>query len=99
MSSTRISHHVNAPREKVYRALLDADAISKWMVPDGMTSEVHAFEAREGGSFRISLTYDSPGATGKTSAAALYSSMSRICGATPTSWQASSVSCSPDYSR
>jgi uncharacterized protein YndB with AHSA1/START domain len=38
------------------------------MVPDGMTSHVHAFEAREGGSFRISLTYDVPSETGKTTA-------------------------------
>ena len=38
------------------------------MVPDGMTSEVHAFDPREGGSFRISLTYDAPGSTGKTTA-------------------------------
>ena len=31
-----------------------------------MTSEVHEFEAREGGTFRISLTYDAPTETGKT---------------------------------
>jgi uncharacterized protein YndB with AHSA1/START domain len=36
------------------------------MVPDGMTSEVHAFDPREGGSFRISLTYDAPSGAGKT---------------------------------
>jgi uncharacterized protein YndB with AHSA1/START domain len=36
------------------------------MVPDGMTSRVHAFEAREGGAFRISLTYDDATSTGKT---------------------------------
>jgi protein-tyrosine-phosphatase/uncharacterized protein YndB with AHSA1/START domain len=36
------------------------------MVPNGMTSQVHAFEAREGGSFRVSLTYDGPTGTGKT---------------------------------
>jgi uncharacterized protein YndB with AHSA1/START domain len=68
MSSTRISCHVNAPRAMVYRALLDARAVAMWMVPTGMTSHVHAFDAREGGSFRISLTYDSPAATGKTTA-------------------------------
>jgi uncharacterized protein YndB with AHSA1/START domain len=68
MSSTRITHHVNAPRAMVYRALLDASAISKWMVPNGMTSHVHAFDAREGGSFRISLTYDAQSGTGKTTA-------------------------------
>src|SRR6266498_1054644 len=38
------------------------------MVPTGMTSHVHAFDPREGGAFRISLTYDAPTATGKTTA-------------------------------
>ena len=38
------------------------------MVPSGMTSHVHVFEPREGGSFRISLTYDAPAGTGKTNA-------------------------------
>ena len=37
------------------------------MVPESMTSHVHSFEAREGGEFRISLTYDAPTGTGKTS--------------------------------
>src|SRR5215213_5507528 len=67
-ASTRLTQHVNAPRAAVYRALLDAQAVATWMVPDGMTSHVHAFEAREGGSFRISLTYDTPTGTGKTTA-------------------------------
>src|SRR5215218_9747293 len=68
MSTTRVSCRVNAPRASVYRALLDADAVATWMVPTGMTSHVHAFDPREGGSFRISLTYDEPTGTGKTTA-------------------------------
>ena len=68
MSATRISRHVNAPRATVYRALLDPHAVATWMVPTGMTSQVHAFEGREGGTFRISLTYDAPTGVGKTSA-------------------------------
>jgi uncharacterized protein YndB with AHSA1/START domain len=48
--------------------LLDARAVATWMVPDGMTSHVHAFDGREGGTFRISLTYDTPTGTGKTTA-------------------------------
>jgi uncharacterized protein YndB with AHSA1/START domain len=68
MRSTRISRHVNAPRPVVYRALLDANAVATWKVPTGMTSYVHEFDAREGGSFRISLTYDAPTETGKTTA-------------------------------
>ena len=65
-NSTRTSRHVNAPRANVYRALVDARAVATWMVPNGMTSHVHLFDAREGGSFRISLTYDTPTGTGKT---------------------------------
>jgi uncharacterized protein YndB with AHSA1/START domain len=38
------------------------------MVPDQMTSRVHEYEPREGGTFRISLTYDLPTTAGKTSA-------------------------------
>ena len=68
MSVTRVRHRINAPRAAVYRALLDADAVATWMVPTGMTSQVHAFDPREGGAFRISLTYDAPTGAGKTTA-------------------------------
>jgi uncharacterized protein YndB with AHSA1/START domain len=67
-TTTRIQHHVRAPRARVYQALLDARAVQAWMVPTGMTSVVHTFEPREGGAFRISLTYDAPTGTGKSSA-------------------------------
>jgi uncharacterized protein YndB with AHSA1/START domain len=63
-----MSRHVNAPRANVYRALLDARAVATWKVPTGMTSHIHALDAREGGLFRISLTYDAPTGTGKTTA-------------------------------
>ena len=68
MSSTRNTFHINAPRAAVYGALLDARAIETWRVPTGMTSYVHSFNAHEGGSFRISLTYEAPTGTGKTTA-------------------------------
>ena len=64
----RLSRHIRGPRSLVYRALLDAEAVQQWMVPDGMTSHVHSFDAREGGTFRISLNYDMPTTAGKTSA-------------------------------
>jgi uncharacterized protein YndB with AHSA1/START domain len=47
---------------------LDPEAVRVWMVPDGMSSEVHMFEPHEGGTFRISLTYEQPTERGKTSA-------------------------------
>ena len=68
MYSTRVSQHVRASRAAVYRALLDARAIERWRAPDGMTAHVHELEAREGGMFRVSLTYEAPGASGKSSA-------------------------------
>jgi uncharacterized protein YndB with AHSA1/START domain len=66
MYSTQVSRHVNASRPAIYRALLDAGAIAAWRVPAGMSSEVHEFDAREGGSFRISLSYDAAGGGGKS---------------------------------
>jgi uncharacterized protein YndB with AHSA1/START domain len=66
MSSTRVIKRTSASRAAVYRACLDPRAVQRWMVPDGMTSEVHAFDAREGGAFRISLTYNSPSESGKS---------------------------------
>lgn len=68
MYTTRISGHVRAPRSAVYRAFLDAGAVAAWRVPDSMTSQVHEFDGREGGHFRVSLTYDAPGAAGKSAA-------------------------------
>ena len=66
--STRVSRHIRAARANVYSALLDVGAVATWMVPEGMPSHVHMFEAREGGSFRISLSYDEQTGTGKTTA-------------------------------
>ncbi|MFD7962194.1 SRPBCC family protein [Streptomyces zaomyceticus] len=68
MYTTRVSRHVDAPPSAVYRALLDPEAVARWRVPHGMTCEVHEFDAREGGTFRVSLTYDTADGTGKSGA-------------------------------
>ena len=65
--TTRLTRHITAPRSDVYRALLDPVAVVHWKVPPGMTSEVHEWDAREGGRLRVSLTYTGDG-VGKTSA-------------------------------
>jgi uncharacterized protein YndB with AHSA1/START domain len=69
MTQTRVVRRIRAPRESVYRALVEADAVAVWRVPDGMTAIVHAFDACVGGRFRVSLTYESPLRQGKTTAA------------------------------
>ncbi|MFN0282975.1 MAG: SRPBCC family protein [Kineosporiaceae bacterium] len=68
MYSTRVSRHVGAPRRAVYRALLDGDSVARWRVPEGMSGRVHEFDPREGGAFRVSLTYERPDAAGKSAA-------------------------------
>jgi uncharacterized protein YndB with AHSA1/START domain len=68
MSATRISRHVSAPRDGVYRVLVDASAIAIWKFPPGMTIRVREFEGREGGFFRVSLTYEDLTRVGKTTA-------------------------------
>jgi uncharacterized protein YndB with AHSA1/START domain len=66
MTTTVMARHIRASRAAVYRALTDARAVQQWRVPPGMTSEVHVFEAREGGAIRVSLTYESADRTGKS---------------------------------
>lgn len=66
MSTTELTRPIRAPRPNVYAALLDHAAAQRWRVPDGMTSQVHAFDATPGGTFRISLTYDVDTGTGKS---------------------------------
>jgi uncharacterized protein YndB with AHSA1/START domain len=51
----------------VYGALVDPQAIARWRMPIGMTCVVHEFDAREGGAFRVSLTYEAPTQAGKSS--------------------------------
>src|SRR5215510_6173233 len=67
VSSTRVHRRIRirAPRARVYRALLDARGRGL----DGAgrhDRHVHEFDPREGGAFRVSLTYDAPTGTGKT---------------------------------
>src|SRR5690242_6663508 len=42
--------------ERVYRAFLDADAMAKWLPPNGFTGKVHHLDARVGGSYKMSFT-------------------------------------------
>jgi uncharacterized protein YndB with AHSA1/START domain len=58
---------IAAPRDRVYAALLDPDALATWLPPDGMTGRVLELDPRPGGTFRMELTYldDSPGKSGE----------------------------------
>lgn len=55
-NTVRLHRVLHAPPERVYRAFLNADAIAKWLPPNGFTCTVHKMEARVGGSFRMSFT-------------------------------------------
>jgi len=64
--TTRVTRHIRAPRPAVYRALVDGEAVAQWRFPVGMTCEVHEFHGVEGGTLRISLTYEAVDRVGKT---------------------------------
>jgi uncharacterized protein YndB with AHSA1/START domain len=56
MPNTVTLHRVLAAKpEKVYRAFIEADALSKWLPPNGFTCTVHHLEAKKGGTYRMSF--------------------------------------------
>jgi uncharacterized protein YndB with AHSA1/START domain len=61
----KASRLIAAPPERVYAAFVDPDELLAWLPPDDMTGRFDHFDARTGGSYRLTLTYADPG-TGKT---------------------------------
>ena len=63
------SRVIAAPLDRVYAALVDPEALTVWLPPDGMSGQFERFDARPGGSYRLVLTYaDASTARGKTTA-------------------------------
>lgn len=52
----RLHRVLRSTSEKIYRAFLDADAMSKWLPPHGFTGKVHHLDAKVGGTFRMTFT-------------------------------------------
>jgi uncharacterized protein YndB with AHSA1/START domain len=60
------SRVIAAPSWRVYEALVDPQAITAWLPPDGMSGWFERFDGRPGGAYRMILTHDDPlGAQGK----------------------------------
>ena len=55
-STVRLHRVLRAPPERIYRAFLDADAMAKWLPPNGFTGKVHHLDARVGSTYRMSFT-------------------------------------------
>jgi len=68
-ASTRTSRVIRARPEELYAAFLDPAALIDWLSPAEMTGEIHEFDARVGGGYRMSLFYppDERSFRGKTS--------------------------------
>lgn len=63
------SRVIKAPLTRVFAALTDPEALAEWLPPSGMTGRFDHFDARPGGSYRMTLTYtDPPAQGGKTDA-------------------------------
>ena len=54
---------LTAPPERIYRAFLDADAMVKWLPPNGFTGKIHQLDARVGGGYKMSFTNFTTGKT------------------------------------
>ena len=60
-NTVRFHRVLRAAPEKVYRAFLDADAMAKWLPPNGFTGRVHHMDAKVGGTYRMSFMNFSTG--------------------------------------
>ena len=60
-NTVRLHRVLRATSERVYRALLDADAMAKWLPPNGFTGKVHHVDAKVGGTYKMSFTNFSTG--------------------------------------
>src|SRR3990167_7466001 len=54
-NAVRLDRVLRATPERIYRALLDADAMAKWLPPNGFTGKVHHMDARVGGTYKMSF--------------------------------------------
>jgi uncharacterized protein YndB with AHSA1/START domain len=54
--TVRLHRVLRASPERVYKAFLDADAVAKWLPPNGFTCKVHHMDAKVGGTYRMSFT-------------------------------------------
>ena len=60
-NTVRLHRVLRAKPDKVYRAFLDADAMAKWLPPNGFTCKVHHMDPQVGGTFKMSFTNFSTG--------------------------------------
>ena len=60
-NTVRLHRVLRATPERAYRAFLDADAMVKWLPPNGFTGKVHHLDARVGGTYKMSFTNFSTG--------------------------------------
>ena len=55
-NTVRFHRVLRSTPERVYRAFLDADAMAKWLPPNGFTGKVHQLDAKVGGGYKMSFT-------------------------------------------
>jgi uncharacterized protein YndB with AHSA1/START domain len=55
-NTIRLHRVIRTTPEKVYRAFLDGDAMSKWLPPYGFTAKMHHTDPKVGGTFKMSFT-------------------------------------------
>src|SRR6202048_1632383 len=56
VNTIRLHRVLRATPERIYRAFLVADALAKWLPPNGFTGKVHHLDAKVGGAYKMSFT-------------------------------------------
>ena len=55
-NTIRLHRVLKSTPERIYKAFLNADAMAKWLPPNGFTGKVHSLDAKVGGSYKMSFT-------------------------------------------
>jgi uncharacterized protein YndB with AHSA1/START domain len=55
-NTVRLHRVLRTTPERLYRAFLDADAMAKWLPPNGFTGKVHHMDPKIGGTYKMSFT-------------------------------------------
>lgn len=63
VGTVRLQRVLKSKAERVYKAFIDADAMAKWLPPNGFTGKVHEMDARLGGGYKMSFTNFSTGSS------------------------------------
>jgi uncharacterized protein YndB with AHSA1/START domain len=55
-NTVKLHRVLRSTPERIYRAFIDADAMVKWLPPNGFTGKIHSLDAKVGAGYKMSFT-------------------------------------------